>query len=66
MHTLYEFKLYSNFLTEFLENKVTLLSFLKIVMEFEPPKKNRKLDFTRPTFNEPLIQFPFKKSGKIQ
>lgn len=27
-------------------------------MEFKPPKKTRKLDFTRPTFNEPIIQLP--------
>lgn len=27
-------------------------------MEFKPPKKTRKLDFTRPTFNEHEIILP--------
>lgn len=38
-------------------SKINFIYF-NTLMDFKPPKKTRKLDFTRPTFNEPIIQLP--------
>lgn len=46
--------------------KSLLIVFICLIMDSELPKKNRKLDFYRPTFNESKIQLPINDTCKFK